>query len=215
MRCPMSVKPLPPHDARPSPRLKASLARLLRDVRACRHCENVLPHEPRPLLRASTTARLLIVGQAPGVRAHQSQIPWSDASGDRLRDWMGIDRTCFYDESRIAIIPMGYCYPGRGATGDLPPRAECAELWLDKLLRHLPDVGLTLLIGRYAQSHFLGRRVKPTLTETVRAWREYQPTFTPLPHPSGRNNAWLQRNDWFERQVVPALRRSCRKLGIA
>lgn len=126
---------------------------------------------------------------------------------------MGVDRETFYDESRIAIIPMGYCYPGRGRSGDLPPRRECAELWLDRLLQHLPQVELTLLVGRYAQCHYLGSRCKPTLTETVRAWREYRPQFLPIPHPSGRNGAWVHRNPWFETEVLPVLRRRCRMLS--
>jgi uracil-DNA glycosylase len=198
-----------------SNRLHRSLNRLLGEVRGCRACEAELPIEPRPVLRAATTARLLIVGQAPGMRVHETGIPWNDPSGDRLRQWMGVGRERFYDESRIAIIPMGYCYPGRGKSGDLPPRAKCAELWLDQLLEHLPEVQLTLLIGLYAQSHYLGPRRKSTLTDTVRAWRDYQPNYLPLPHPSGRNNVWLRRNQWFEAEVVPMLRRACRKLKLA
>jgi uracil-DNA glycosylase len=198
-----------------SRRLQRLLKRLLTEVRACRVCEQELSHEARPILRASTSAGLLIVGQAPGARAHESGIPWNDSSGDRLRQWMGISRERFYDESRIAIIPMGYCYPGRGLSGDLPPRKECAELWLNRLLQHLPHVQLTLLVGRYAQCHYLGRHCKPTLTETVLAWREYQPNYLPIPHPSGRNNAWMRRNPWFETEVLPALRRSCRRLGVS
>jgi uracil-DNA glycosylase len=197
-----------------SSRLEGSLNRLLGEVRACRACEQQIPLEPRPILVATTSARLLIVGQAPGVHAHNSGTPWNDSSGDRLRQWMGIDRESFYDERRVAIIPMGYCYPGRGRSGDLPPRRECSTLWLDQLLEHLPRVQLTLLVGQYAQRHYLGSRRKPTLTETVRAWREYQPTYLPLPHPSGRNNAWMRRNPWFEAEVLPVLRRSCRRLDI-
>jgi uracil-DNA glycosylase len=197
-----------------SSRLEGSLNRLLGEVRACRACEQQIPLEPRPILVASTSARLLIVGQAPGVRAHNSGTPWNDSSGDRLRQWMRIDRESFYDERRVAIIPMGYCYPGRGRSGDLPPRRECSTLWLDQLLEHLPRVQLTLLVGQYAQRHYLGSRRKPTLTETVRSWREYQPTYLPLPHPSGRNNAWLRHNPWFEAEVLPVLRRSCRRLDI-
>ena len=193
---------------------ETSFAELLTEVRSCRACERHLPFEPRPLLVATITARLLIVGQAPGARAHESGIPWNDSSGERLREWMEIDRKYFYDERRIAIIPMGYCYPGRGRSGDLPPRRECASLWLDQLLEHLPRLQLTLLIGQYAQRHYLGSQRKSTLTETVRAWREYQPSFLPLPHPSGRNNAWMGRNRWFESEVLPALRRRCRKIKV-
>src|SRR5690349_6624086 len=146
---------------------KTSFAELLAEVRSCRACEHLLPFEPRPLLVATTTARLLIVGQAPGTRAHESGIPWNDSSGERLREWMDIDRKCFYDERHIAIIPMGYCYPGRGRSGDLPPRRECASLWLEQLLEHLPRLQLTLLIGQFAQRHYLRSRRKSTLTETV------------------------------------------------
>jgi uracil-DNA glycosylase len=208
----MSIGSIPNHSF--SDIRQSSLDRLLHEVRACRACEIELPFEPHPILRATTTARLLIVGQAPGVLAHESGIPWNDPSGDRLRQWMGIDRASFYDESCIAIIPIGYCYPGRGQSGDLPPRAKCATLWLDRLLEHLTQVQLTLLIGRYAQSHYLGARRKPTLTDTVRAWRDYRPSFLPLPHPSGRNNVWLHCNPWFETEVLPALRRTCRRLGV-
>lgn len=158
------------------------------------------------MLQAHEAARILVVGQAPGRRVHATGVPWDDASGERLRTWMGIDRRAFYDRSRVAIIPMGYCYPGKGTGGDLPPRRECAQLWLEHLLAKLPNVELTLLIGQYAQRHFLGSRCKPTLATTTRAWREYAPRFTPLPHPSPRNQPWFKRHPWFERQVIPALR---------
>lgn len=189
---------------RPDPR--SDFDRLLADVRACRVCEAHLPLGPRPVLRASPTARLLIVGQAPGVRVHRSGIPWDDASGKRLREWLDLDPATFYDDSRIAIVPMGFCYPGRGSSGDLPPRRECAEIWLDRLLAGMPKIELTLLIGQYAQAHFLGRRRRPSLTETVRAWRDFAPTYIPLPHPSPRNQAWLKRNPWFATDVIPELR---------
>ena len=192
-----------------------TLNALLTAVRACRACEAYLPLGPRPVLRAAATARILIVGQAPGARVHKTGIPWDDPSGERLRAWMGVGKEDFYDESRIAIIPMGYCYPGRGRGGDLPPRGECAKLWLEKLLARLPLIELTLLIGRYAQRHYLGSRCKQTLTETVRAWREYQPKYLPLPHPSGRNTARMRRNPWFEVEVLPTLRGSCQILDVA
>ncbi len=191
-----------------------SLNRLLQEIRACRACEADLPFAPRPVLRASGTARLLIVGQAPGLRVQESGIPWSDPSGDRLREWIGIRRETFYDERQVAIVPMGFCYPGRGRSGDLPPRAECAELWFDRLHRHLRNVQLILLIGRYAQHYYLGEKCKSTLADTVRAWQEYQPKYLPLPHPSGRNNIWLRRNSWFESEVLPVLRRRCRELKL-
>ena len=166
------------------------------------------------MLRAHQSARVLIVGQAPGTRVHETGIPWNDPSGDRLRRWLAIDRQRFYDERRFAIIPVGYCYPGRGPSGDMPPRKECAELWLARLLARLPNIELTVLVGQYAQRLYLGRERKKTLTETVRAYREYGPRFVPLPHPSPRNQMWLRCNSWFEAEVVPALRRACRGLGV-
>ncbi|HEX5338379.1 MAG TPA: uracil-DNA glycosylase family protein [Gallionella sp.] len=183
-----------------------TLEALLAGVRGCRACAAHLPLGARPVLQAAETARILIVGQAPGMRAHTSGIPWDDASGDRLRDWMGVNRSVFHDASRIAIVPMGYCYPGRGNGGDLPPRRECAELWLAQLLAKLTQVELTLLIGQYAQRHFLAKRCKPSLAETVAAWRDYAPHYIPLPHPSPRNQPWLKRHPWFEQQLVPELR---------
>lgn len=184
-----------------------SLEALLAKVRACKACVKELPLGPRPVLRAQGTARVLIVGQAPGIKVHQTGIPWNDPSGDRLRQWLNLDRAMFYDESRIAIIPMGLCYPGRAARGgDQPPRSECAGLWFERLLACLPGIELTLLIGSYAQRWYLGERVKATLTETVRAWREYSPQYIPAPHPSFRNNFWLRQNPWFEQEVVPSMR---------
>jgi uracil-DNA glycosylase len=183
------------------------LDQLLRDVRACRLCAEHLPLGPRPVLRMTPTARLLIIGQAPGTKVHESGIPWNDRSGDRLRQWLTIDRDVFYDESRIAIMPMGFCYPGVDRNGgDLPPRRECAPKWHAGLRVHLPDIALTLLVGQYAQAHYLGDRRKPTMTETVRAWRDYGPAYLPLPHPSWRNNGWLKKNPWFEAELVPELR---------
>jgi uracil-DNA glycosylase len=183
-----------------------TLDSLLTAVRACRACEGHLPLGPRPVLRAAMTARILVVGQAPGARVHQTGIPWDDPSGERLRAWMGVGKADFYDESRIAIIPMGYCYPGRGRSGDLPPRSECATLWLEKLLARLPLIELTLLIGRHAQRHFLGKRRKESLSETMKAWAEYAPRYIPLPHPSPRNTPWLQRNPGFQQELLPELR---------
>lgn len=183
-----------------------TLEGLLTAVRKCRFCEDKLPLGSRPVVRAGETARILIVGQAPGVRVHATGIPWDDPSGERLRDWMGLDTDRFYDASRIAIIPMGYCYPGRGDGGDLPPRPECAALWLDHLLAKLPEVELTLLIGLHAQRHFLGNRRKRSLTETAKAWREFAPEYLPLPHPSARNTPWFKRNPWFEHELLPVLR---------
>lgn len=167
----------------------ASLDALLTEVRACRACAQHLPLGPRPIVQVGVEARILIVGHAPGARVHVSGIPWDDASGERLRKWLGTGASSLHDESQFAIIPVGFCYPGRGNGGDNPPRVECAQLWLDSLLQNLPNVQLTLLIGQYAQRQFLGIRRKPSLTETVRAWKEYGPTFIPLPHPSPRNQA--------------------------
>ncbi|MGN6519658.1 MAG: uracil-DNA glycosylase family protein [Dokdonella sp.] len=183
-----------------------ALGSLLAEIRACRACAANLPLGPRPVLQAQAGARILIVGQAPGARVHASGIPWDDASGKRLREWLGVDATTFYDASRFAIVPMGFCYPGRDRGGDNPPRPECAPLWLDRLLAQLPAVRLTLLIGQYAQQRFLGTTRKPSLTDTVRAWRDYGAAVLPLPHPSPRNQAWLKRNPWFEADVVPELR---------
>ena len=188
----------------------STLKDLLVAVRACRACEAHLPLGPRPVLRAAESARVLIVGQAPGSRVHETGVPWDDPSGERLRAWMGVSKEVFYDESRIAIIPMGYCYPGRGMGGDLPPRRECAQLWLPHLLARLPLIELTLLIGQHAQHHFLGRRRKTTLAATVDAWRNYVPAFFPLPHHSPRNTPWLQRHPGFEQRLLPELRRGVR-----
>jgi uracil-DNA glycosylase len=183
-----------------------SLDRVVAEARACRLCEDRLPMGCRPVLRAAPTARLMVVGQAPGIRVHETGIPWNDASGRRLREWMAVDEATFYDASRIAIVPAGLCYPGRGRSGDLPPMAECAPTWHPRLRAALPRVRLTLLVGQYAQAYYLGARRRGTLTETVRHWREYGPEFLPLPHPSPRNTLWLKRRPWFEAEVVPMLR---------
>ncbi|MFS8063287.1 MAG: uracil-DNA glycosylase family protein [Luteimonas sp.] len=186
--------------------MSSELEQLLREIRACRLCEAHLPLGPNPVLRAGADARLLIVGQAPGTRVHASGIPWDDASGRRLREWLQMDEATFHDEQRVAIVPMGFCYPGKAGSGDAPPRPECRATWHPRLLPLLPQVGLTLLIGQYAQAWFLGSRRKPSLGETVRAWREYMPTHLPLPHPSPRNVAWFKANPWFDAEVLPALR---------
>ena len=188
-----------------------SLETLLREIRACARC--ALPHGPRPVLRASETAKILIAGQAPGTKVHASGIPWHDASGERLREWMALDRDVFYDESRIAIVPMGFCYPGKGASGDLPPRRECRDTWHDHLIPLMPNVELVIAIGQYAQAYFIGDG--RALTDTVRDFRAHLPRVVPLPHPSPRNVAWFKRNPWFEADVLPTLRERVRDvLGV-
>lgn len=183
------------------------LADLLDRIRACTHCAAHLPLGPRPVLEAHPEARLLIVGQAPGTKVHDSGIPWNDRSGDRLRDWLGIDRDQFYGDRRIAIVPMGFCYPGVLPNGgDAPPRPECAPLWHDAVLAHLPGVEMVVLAGMYAQARYLGKTRKRTLTETVAAWREYGPKFVPLPHPSWRSQNIERKNPWLREELIPALR---------
>lgn len=173
-------------------------------ARACHVCADRLPLGPRPVLRVSTTACLLIVGQAPGTRVHETGIPWNDPSGERLRRWLNLTPEVFYDESRIAIVPMGLCYPGRLPNGgDAPPRRECAPLWQDRLIRRMPAIRLTLLVGSYAQAHYLGRGA---MTDRVRAFRDHLPGRFPLPHPSWRTTGWERRNPWFEAEALPTLR---------
>ncbi len=188
------------------------LDRLLAAIRACRICEDHLPLGPRPVVVASAGARVLVAGQAPGTKVHKSGVPWDDASGDRLRDWLAVDRATFYDQRRIAIVPQGFCYPGKAGGGDLPPRPECAATWHDRLLAQLPNVELVVAAGRYAQDFHLGARNRKTLTETVRAWRDYAPSVVPVPHPSWHNNRWLQLNPWFESETLEYLRGRVRRL---
>jgi uracil-DNA glycosylase len=175
-------------------------------ARACDICKAHLPLGPRPVFQIAQTARILIVGQAPGRRVHATGITFNDPSGDRLRSWMGIDRGVFYDAEKIAILPMGFCYPGTAKSGDLPPRPECARHWRQPLLDFLPHIALTLAIGQYAHAWHLGKRQKGSLTDTVKNWREYWPDILALPHPSPRNNMWLRRNPWFEEEILPVLR---------
>ncbi|MDR3499560.1 MAG: uracil-DNA glycosylase family protein [Parvibaculum sp.] len=194
------------------------LDKLAAEIRACRICVEhpqgkPLPHEPRPVLRVSRMARICLAGQAPGTKVHASGMPFTDASGDRLRDWMGVTSEEFYDTSKIAIVPMGFCFPGQDAKGgDLPPRRECAPHWRARLFAEMPQVELTLLIGQYAQGWHLGEAAKGSLTETVAAWRGYLPRAIPLPHPSWRNNGWIRKNPWFETEVLPMLRMEIRRL---
>ncbi|MBL0924909.1 MAG: uracil-DNA glycosylase family protein [Sphingomonadaceae bacterium] len=181
-----------------------SLAALLAQIRACRQCP--LPHGPRPIVQAGRSARILIIGQAPGSAVHASGIPWDDPSGDRLRAWTGLDKTVFYDETRVAQMPMGFCYPGKGPSADLPPRPECAPLWHDRLRAHLPELRLTLLVGHHAQERYLPARPKRSMTEAVRAFDEAPAGLFPLPHPSWRSTIWMRKNPWFEAEVLPVLR---------
>ena len=183
---------------------------LLAEIRSCNACAAYLPLGPRPVVQASASARLLIVGQAPSLTVHTTGVPWNDKSGEQLRRWLGIDREVFYDSARVAIMPMGYCYPGRGSSGDLPPRKECAGLWHERLLAQMKHIELTLLIGQYAQRRFLGSASKGGVTETVEAFAEYAPRFIPLPHPSPRNTGWFKHHPWFERDVLPVLRERVR-----
>lgn len=186
--------------------MKNKLNHVIKEVRNCRICEAHLPLGPRPIVHMSSTARLMIIGQAPGLKVHESGIPWNDASGDRLRDWIGLSKPLFYNEKVIAIMPMGFCYPGRGKTGDLPPRKECFQLWHRKLLANLPNLKLILLVGSYSINSYLPETRKKTLTETVRSWQDYLPNFLPFPHPSPLNNLWLHKNRWFEEEALPKMK---------
>jgi uracil-DNA glycosylase len=183
----------------------SSLQALRTDIAACQICKAHLPLGPRPVVQVDQRARILIAGQAPGRKVHDTGIPFNDPSGDRLRDWMGIDRDTFYDSKLIAIVPMGFCYPGTGSAGDLPPRPECAAKWRQPLLAQLPNIRLTLVIGQYAQAYHLPA-VAGSVTDVVAAWRSHWPAVLPMPHPSPRNNRWLKTNPWFEAEVLPALR---------
>ncbi|GAB3219822.1 uracil-DNA glycosylase family protein [Algoriphagus aestuariicola] len=186
--------------------MSETLESLIQRVQQCRICEKHLPLGPRPVLSAHPDSKVLIIGQAPGTRVHATGIPWNDPSGDELRRWLAVDRDTFYDPKIFGIIPMGFCYLGRGKGGDLPPRKECAPAWHEPLRQHLPKLKLTLLIGSYAQAYYLGVQRKSTLTETVLNFESYLPQFLPLVHPSPRNRLWMRRNPWFEETVVPRLR---------
>lgn len=179
---------------------------LLEEIKGCDICKDHLPLGPRPVLTGSENSKIVIIGQAPGTAVHKSGIPWDDQSGKNLRDWMGITDEQFYNTEHIAIIPMGFCYPGRGKSGDLPPRKECAQKWHADLMKHLPNVELVVLIGKYAQDYYLGKKAKKNLTETVKHFDEYLPKYFVLPHPSPRNNIWQAKNEWFKVDVLPALK---------
>lgn len=184
---------------------------LKKDIEACQHCEAHLSHGARPIVRFSPSSRLLIVGQAPSLTVHKTGIPWDDASGKRLRNWLQITEEDFYNEALVAIVPMGFCYPGKGKSGDLPPRTECAPLWHEQILKKMPKVELTLLIGQYAQQYYCRDDYK-TITERIQHWQDFAPAMIPLPHPSPRNQFWLRKNPWFEKDVLPALQKSMKHL---
>lgn len=193
-------------------RVRTEVEDLLSTIRACRICDAHLPHGPRPVVVAHPAARLLIAGQAPGQRVHATGIPWNDPSGERLRAWLGLDREVFYDPERVALVPMGFCYPGRGRSGDRPPRPECARAWHPTLLPLMRALRLTVVVGQYAQRYHLG--AEGSVTQTVAAWRDYLPRYVPLPHPSPRNSAWLRRNPWFERELIPVVRQQVAALML-
>ena len=190
------------------------MQQLLSEIKHCNTCKDYLHHGIRPVLTAHENSKVIIIGQAPGIKVHESGIPWDDKSGERLRAWLNIDQKTFYDPKQIALIPMGFCYPGKGKSGDLPPRPECAPQWHNKLLSHLKKVELILLIGTYAQQYYLGEKRKSTLTETVKSYREYLPQFFVLPHPSPRNNIWIKKNPWFEKELIPELKHLIKELDL-
>lgn len=187
-----------------------ALTSLLKQVRACDICANNLPLGPRPVIQIGASARIMIIGQAPGIKVHNTGKPWNDPSGVRLRQWLNLSEIEFYDETKVAIMSMGFCYPGRGKSGDLPPRPECAPQWHNKLLELLPNIKLTLLIGQYAQQYYLKDQYK-TLTERVMHWREFPEGMFALPHPSPRNQSWLKKNAWFEEEAIPELQQRVRQ----
>lgn len=189
-----------------------SWMQLLTDISQCILCKQHLPFAPNPVLQYSVDAKIIIIGQAPGLKAHQSNKPWNDASGERLRKWLGVDAEAFYDASRFALVPMGFCFPGKGTSGDLAPRHECAPQWHAVLFNNVKQPQLKILIGSYAQAYYLKEKQKPTLTETVRAFRSYLPNYIVLPHPSPRNNIWLKKNPWFEHDLLPVLRREVQQV---
>ncbi len=185
---------------------------LILQIKACRVCEEALPYGPRPVFTLGESSKILIVGQAPGMKVHQSGIPWDDQSGKELRNWLGVSSADFYDPDKFSILPMGLCYPGKGKNGDLPPRKECARLWHTPILENLPELRLTLLIGTYAQRYYLKDNTYTNLTDTVKNYHHYLPEFFPLPHPSPRNFMWRTRNPWFKEEVVPTLQQMVKQI---
>ena len=190
---------------------RAEPHKLAAEISKCVVCAQFLPFSPKPIFSFSGESKIVLIGQAPGTKVHESGVPWDDASGERLREWLGVTSEEFYDTKNFAIVPMGFCYPGKGKSGDLPPRPECAPLWMDRILDHLRNHRLKLLIGQYSQKHFLGESRMKNLTETVKNWREYLPDHVVLPHPSPRNNIWLKKNPWFNDELVPAIQKLVRK----
>lgn len=182
------------------------MEKLLKEIRQCTVCLPHLEAGVNPILSVHRDSKVAIIGQAPGSKVHRTSIPWDDSSGVRLREWLGVSEEVFYNPKNLAIVPMGFCYPGKGKSGDLPPRKECAPLWHEKILEHAKDIKLTLLIGSYAQKYYLGEKMKKTLTETVKSFEDYWPTYLPLPHPSPRNNIWLKKNPWFQSDLLPILK---------
>ncbi len=183
---------------------------LLQQIRKCHLCKEHLPLLPTPVLQFSSKAQIMIIGQAPGIHAHNTQKPWNDASGKRLREWLEMDDALFYDEDFVAIVPMGFCYPGTGKSGDLPPRPECATTWHSQIMANLPNLKVIFLIGQYAQKYYLKDRL--TLTQRCQQWEDYWPQYIVLPHPSPRNNIWLRKNPWFEQENLPAIRNALSKI---
>jgi uracil-DNA glycosylase len=181
---------------------------LITNIRKCEVCKEYLPLGPRPVFQLSALSKIIIIGQAPGRRVHETGVPWNDASGNRLREWMNIEESMFYDAAIFSILPMGLCYPGKGISGDLPPRRECAPLWHPKAFKYLKRSPLVLLVGQYAQRYYLKNDFKGSLTETIRNYREYLPQYFPLPHPSPRNQNWVRVNPWFGEEIIPALQKS-------
>ena len=183
------------------------MEKLLLEIRACTVCKKFLPNKPRPVIQASINSKIIIIGQAPGQKVQDTGVPWDDASGNELRRWLGVDKEQFYDSKLFALVPMGFCYPGKGTSGDLPPRPECAPLWQEQVLTKMKKVKLIILIGQYSQKYYLGEALKTTLTDTVKNYRDYLPQYLPLVHPSPRNKIWQKKNPWFEAEVVPALQK--------
>ena len=185
---------------------------LINEIRACEVCSNFLPNKPKPIIQASINSKIIIIGQAPGQKVQNSGIPWDDQSGNELRRWLNVSKEEFYDANLFALVPMGFCFPGSSEKGDLPPRPECAPLWHNQVLSKIKNIKLILLIGHYSQKYYLGNKFKPTLTENVKNYREFLPTYLPLVHPSPRNKIWQKKNPWFEQEIVPTIQNIVKEL---